>query len=149
MKYKNILIILIITIVVATVLFRISNVSQETQQVPSLTQEQSTLPSKTSSEGTIRVKVTPENLSQNLVFAIALDTHMGSLDQDLTKQSMLIDEQGNVTPAIRWEGDPVGGHHREGVLQFSSFPKKPKSITLLLKDIGGVSQRKFTWTMER
>ena len=86
--------------------------------------------------GNVVYKISPKNLSPDLdiwEFEIVLDTHTGSLDQDLAQVITLTDNQNNVNKAISWQGDPPGGHHRVGVLQFKPF-KETESVTLKITD---------------
>lgn len=134
------LIFLCIVVVIAAILF-VSKIGNKPGE------EKIVLSSQTSLEDSVSVVVTPKNVSQP-AFEIVLDTHAGSLDEDLTKNSMLIDDLGNVQNPTGWEGDPAGGHHRKGVLQFSRL-SKTKTITLKIQNIGQVKERSFTWSIER
>lgn len=155
MKYKTIIFILLTFIITAFVLYRvIGNVKQNNQDA--VPQKQSapsagTLQTQTNSEGAVIVKVTPENISadkKTWQFQIALDTHSGSLDTDLAKNAELLDEKSNKLLPVSWNGSPLGGHHREGELIFPALQQKPKSVILLIKKVGGIAQRKFTWAIE-
>lgn len=106
---------------------------------------------QTNSEGEVTVKVTPTSVSEDKKswqFQIALETHSGSLDTDLIKNAVLTNDRQNTLLPVSWNGSPLGGHHREGELVFSAFQYKPKSVTLLLKNIGGIKERKFTWNAD-
>ncbi len=99
----------------------------------------------------ITVKVTPIEFGKNVrlwKFAVAFDTHSGSLDQDLRQVAMLLDDKGNVYWPIAWEGPEPGGHHREGVLVFNPVELSPKYVELKIKNIGGVVERLFRWNLE-
>ena len=100
-------------------------------------------------EGSVTVKVKPKTIAAGypLEFEITLDTHSGSLDQDLTKISILINDKEEEFNPIAWEGDPQGGHHRKGILKFKPTPT-PKSIELRLNNIGDVDERVFSWDLE-
>ncbi|MEK9178631.1 MAG: hypothetical protein AAB801_02510 [Patescibacteria group bacterium] len=108
--------------------------------------EENTLSPQTNSDGEIEVKAEPKvsNDKKMWNFRITLTAHSGSLDEDLTKASLVIDDQGNKLNPLRWEGSPPGGHHREGTLFFPSFSKSPKFVTLVIQNIGGV-ERTFSW----
>ncbi len=151
MKYKNIIIACIAIIVAAFIIYRFMINPTQSNKTTIDSQKQNTLATQTNSEGAVTVKVTPENISEDKKawqFKIVLDTHTGSMDEDLTKNSVLIDGQGEELKPKIWEGDPPGGHHREGLLNFGLFYKVPKSITLILQNVGGVSERKFTWEIK-
>ena len=108
----------------------------------------STLPSRTNDQGGVRVVVTPRPQSVNATtweFDVALDTHTKPLTDDLAAASSLVDDQGKATPAKSWTGDPPGGHHRKGVLQFSAPANNPAAFELRLKGVGGVDVRTFRW----
>ena len=118
---------------------------------PSLTIEQTSLTSQTNSEGSVTVEVTPRDISQNSTswdFEIVLNTHSGTLDQDLTKSSILIDDKGNQLIPISWEGDAPQGHHRKGILKFKPISPTPKFIQLNINWIGDVDDRIFKWELE-
>ena len=111
--------------------------------------KQSVLSSQINSEGSVTVGVTPNELSQasGWDFEMVLDAHSGNLDQDLTKNSVLVDDKGNQFPPIAWEGDPPQGHHRSGILKFKPISPKPKSIELRIGKIGEISERSFNWEL--
>jgi len=112
--------------------------------------KQTVLSPQTNSEGSITVKVTPKELSQSSSswdFEVVLDTHTDNLDQDLTKNSVLVDDKGNRLTPISWEGDPPGGHHRAGVLKFNPIPPATKSIELTISKIGNSDKKVFRWNL--
>jgi hypothetical protein len=47
-----------------------------------------------------------------------------------------------------WTGDPPGGHHRKGVLQFAPPAEPPAAVELQLSGIGGVATRSFRWQLK-
>jgi len=103
-----------------------------------------------SSEGSVEIEVTPitiSDTSDTWQFKMILNTHSVELDQDLTTASILIDDEGNEHRPLRWEGAPPGGHHREGILSFNRISPKPNVVTLVIKDIGGITERAFTWEL--
>ena len=107
--------------------------------------------SQTNSEGNIQIDVMPVNVSsdkKSWSFQITLTTHEGSLDEDLVKNSSLVDGEGNKLDPIRWEGADPGGHHSEGTLIFPSFSQTPKSVKLILRDIGEIPERSFIWNLD-
>ncbi len=141
------LLLLAVLIVSLLIVAKITYVPREEKTNPPLA-NQNTLSSQTSSEGEVTVKVTPENIPEDKKtwqFRIVLDAHTGSLDQDLLKNSVLLDEKENQIAPIFWEGDPPGGHHREGILRFSSFPSKQNLVILKIRGIGEVPERNFSW----
>jgi len=99
----------------------------------------------------VTVKVTPRNLSAGSAtwdFEVVLDTHSADLGQDLARVSVLIDGRGREHPPTAWTGDPPGGHHREGVLSFKPLGSEADSVTLQIRDVGGVPQRSFRWSLK-
>ncbi len=101
-----------------------------------------------STDGPVSVVVTPLDLgSQNWNFEISLDTHSGALNTDLTAVSELVDDQGKLYKPVSWDGPAPEGHHLKGILKFNPILPKPKSIELKIKNIGGVSERNFKWSL--
>jgi hypothetical protein len=78
-------------------------------------------------------------------FNVALDTHSEELNANLTEVSVIVTDDGREYLPINWEGDPPGGHHREGILSFDPIVPRPRFIELILKDIGGMEERRFLW----
>jgi len=104
------------------------------------------LEGRTSDEGGVEVSVQPLDVQSNeWTFGVTMSTHAGSLDVDLAKSSALADERGNIFAPIRWEGTSPGGHHRQGTLVFNAITPRPDSITLTIKDVSSVAERKFMW----
>jgi hypothetical protein len=105
---------------------------------------------QTSRDGGVTVKVTPKNLARGAPtwdFEVVLDTHSADLSQDLAKTAVLIDGRGREHAPIAWTGAPPGGHHREGVLSFKPLAAEADSVTLQIRDVGGVAQRSFRWQL--
>ena len=106
---------------------------------------------KTNNEGGIQITVQPKNISGGSAtwdFDVALNTHSGDLAQDMAQVSTLIDGSGKQYAAIGWDGDLPGGHHREGVLKFKAIAPQPSLVTLVIRNVGGIKERKFTWQFE-
>lgn len=130
--------------------YLITNRYTSTPKETTLT-NQNALQTQTNDEGSVAIKVTPKDLlesSPTWDFEIVLDTHSGNLDQDLTKSALLIDENGNQSTPISWEGDPPEGHHRQGVLKFKQVLPRPNSIELKIAKIGDVDERIFKWELK-
>jgi hypothetical protein len=124
--------------------------SQPKENKPLNTPSQTALSVQTNSEGTVTVDATPVEVSgaaKSWKFKIALNTHSDELTQDLTQTVTMADDKGNLYNPISWEGSPPGGHHREGTLLFQPITPRPKNISLIIKNIGGVPERKFNWTL--
>lgn len=101
---------------------------------------------QTNNDGQATVTVTPLKSASagTLEFEIILDTHSVELNEDLIKAAVLIADDKNYTPTA-WDGAPPGGHHRKGVLRFAPISPSPKSITLKIRNVGGVAERDFTF----
>lgn len=142
----------ILAIVVGLQFFDKSGENQNTQTptipgtVDSILDE---LKSQTNSEGSITISVTPHRSASAGVweFEITLDTHSVELDDDVNKATVLIADNKNYYPIV-WDGDPPGGHHRNGILQFAPISPEPESIALKIRNIGGVEERNFIWQIK-
>ncbi len=105
--------------------------------------------SQTNSEGTAEVIAQPlAPGTSTWTFNFGIDTHMGSLDMDMTKVAVLTDDRGDSLAPITWDGPAAGGHHRNGTLTFPAPSSTPKTITLTVSNVGGVAVRTFTWNMQ-
>lgn len=104
-----------------------------------------------SSAGGVTVVVTPQNLAvsaKSWDFKVVLDTHSAELKDDLAKSAVLVvDGGGSYTPTA-WQGDPPGGHHREGTLKFNAISPRPKTIELQIGRAGEAKPRIFTWQLK-
>ena len=99
----------------------------------------------------VTIEVTPIELGptpNQWKFKITLTTHSGNLDQDLTEIVSLTDDQNNIHSPIIWEGSGPGGHHREGILIFDAVNPVPAYVELKVKDVGGVPERSFRWSLK-
>ncbi len=106
--------------------------------------------SKSSRENRVRVDVRPVSLtpSQPAKFEVRMNTHSGSLSQDMVAVSTLKDDQGRHYDPVSWQGSPPGGHHRRGVLEFPALEGNPRTVTLIIRNIADVPERKFEWRMK-
>lgn len=59
--------------------------------------------------------------------------------------SVLVETKGCTHPALSWDGDPPGGHHRKGVLRFKPLPEESKTIELRIDGVGGAPRGVFRW----
>lgn len=102
---------------------------------------------QTDAEGEVTIEVTPRDLSIGAAewkFDIVMNTHSVELDQEMTEVAALFDDQGREYKPIAWEGAPSGGHHREGTLAFEAISPAPKSIQLIIKNVGAPT-RALSW----
>mgnify|MGYP001583866497 CR=1 FL=1 len=148
----KILIIVGIILVVAVIRFSVNKKKEVPQGEVVQKQVQTTLSPQMNSEGSVEVEVTPIEISDTSDpwrFKIVLNTHSVELDQDLTKVTLLVDNKRNQYKPLSWDGAAPGGHHREGVLTFRSISPRPPSIELVVKDVGEIKERKFTWDLKQ
>lgn len=106
------------------------------------------LPPQVNKDGQVTVKVTPLALDQGAwKFQVVFDTHVVPLDQDLLAVAALVAPDGREEKPVAWEGDPPGGHHRNGVLVFRAMSPAPQSVLLKIRDVGAIPERSFTWSL--
>ena len=108
------------------------------------------LPTRENNEGQVRTSVTPQNLSKTADawrFEVRFNTHVTPITQDMVAVASLSDGKGPGAKPTAWEGDPPGGHHRRGVLVFKPLNPMPATITLHIRQVGGVADRTFTWNL--
>ena len=111
---------------------------------------------QTNEGGQVTIAATLQEDSAGPIFNIAMNTHAVDLDQyNLTQLAILrIDGGQNVQP-IGWEA-PKGGHHRSGTLTFPAtgadgtpmIADGAHTVELLIRDVAGVPERSFRWTLE-
>ena len=150
MKIK-ILLLFLILIIITIVFIAIKSTSKKSEiNQTQVSTKENLYSSQTNSEGNVEIEVVPNVSSdkKSWSFQITLTTHEGSLDEDLVKNSSLVDGEGNKLDPLRWEGAGPGGHHREGTLIFPPFSQSPKSVKLLLKDIEEIPERSFIWNFD-
>lgn len=146
MNRKIILASLVLIVGFMAVLYSNNRRFDRSEEPQLLSQEE--LNTQTNSEGAVDIEVTPLDISKSSdtwKFEIAMNTHSVTLDQDLTKVSVLKDEKGKEYSPTSWEGAPPGGHHREGTLVFAPITSKSKELKLVIKGIGEIPERIFTW----
>lgn len=95
-----------------------------------------------SNKNNVEFHVTPLSPS---AFQIEINTHSVELDFDLMQISALYDDAGNLYKPLKWEGSAPGGHHRSGILKFSSINGNAKSIKLVIRDS---AMREFNWSIK-
>lgn len=98
-------------------------------------------------EGPVQVRVKPRSLAADAKvweFEVAFNTHSVPIGGDPAKFSVLVDTSGKSHTAMSWQGDPPGGHHRRGVLQFKPLANE-KAVELHINGVAGVATRSFRW----
>lgn len=109
---------------------------------------ESPLPMQSSNQASVTVKVTPRDLASSVwAFEVVFDTHTQPLTDDLGKTAVLVSDGVSSKP-IKWEGDPPGGHHRKGVLQFTAVSPMPAAIELQIRRSGESAPRLFRWKLK-
>jgi hypothetical protein len=109
-----------------------------------------TLEAQKNDEGAVSVSVTPQDVSKAADawrFAVQFNTHVTPISQDMVAVASLADGKGAEERPAAWEGDPPGGHHRHGVLVFKPLNPTPTTLTLRIREVGGVAVRTFTWNL--
>ncbi len=105
--------------------------------------------------GQVTISVTRSGPTSGPTFRIAMDTHAVNLDgYDLAQLAVLRTDQGVTVQPNGWDA-PKGGHHREGTLTFpatatngaATLDPATRTIELVIRDVAGVPERRFTWTL--
>ncbi len=134
-------------------------------QTPAATQAKPAAPAPTGNltqsaeAGAVTVDITPLNLgdakASTLDFKVVMDTHSVELGGDLAKLAVLKIGDNEVTTKL-WQAPSGGGHHVEGTLSFpgTTAAGKPilegaNSITVVIRNLAGVPERKFAWNLEQ
>jgi hypothetical protein len=107
-------------------------------------------PTQSNDEKAVTVEVTPLNLPQGgstLDFEVVFNTHSVDLGFDPVAISVLRDEAGREYPAIEWQGDGPGGHHRSGTLRFKVPDVAGDVVEVIIRDVAGVPERVFRWNL--
>lgn len=117
-----------------------NELSNSNRSMPELEQ----LATKTDDRGQVFVDAKPlKTEGRDWQFEITITTHSIDLSEDLTSLSKLIVDGSEQKP-VKWEGSPLGGHHRNGTLFFKGGFSNPKSIKLIIESIGG-EKKEFEW----
>lgn len=104
---------------------------------------------QSSSEASVTVKITPRTLTgATWDFEVVFDTHSKELKDDLEKAAVLVADGGAALTPVKWQGDPPGGHHRSGTLQFKAISPMPAAIELRITRQGEAKPRSFRWKLK-
>ena len=109
-----------------------------------------TLEAQKNDEGAVSVSVTPQDVSKTADawrFDVRFNTHVTPITQDMVAVASLNGGGDAAEPPTAWEGDPPGGHHRHGVLVFKPLAPTLTTLTLHIREVGGVAERTFTWNL--
>jgi len=107
--------------------------------------------------GGVTVKVTPANLKDSdadtLDFTVSLDTHTVELNYDLVQLAVLTDNLGNEYSPASWTPEQSDGHHVGGLLSFGDrvtiLEEGVTELTLTVKDVAGIAERFFVWSINQ
>jgi hypothetical protein len=77
---------------------------------------------------------------------IVFDTHSVGLDGIVLDRAVVMRTDGTDVPPTAVEQATGGGHHREAVLVFPA-PTQPGPVQILVKNVGGVAERSFSWEL--
>jgi hypothetical protein len=106
------------------------------------------LSAQSSTAAGVTVKATPRTLSgATWEFEIVFDSHTQELKDDLPKSASLVAGGKTLAPAA-WQGDPPGGHHREGTLRFNAIAPRPESVELQIQRPGEPRPRSLRWQLK-
>jgi len=106
------------------------------------------LATQSSTESGVTVKATPTAVTgDRWSFEIELETHSADLSDDLVKTASLVANDGAALSPLDWRGDPPGGHHRKGTLQFKAVEPPPARIELKIVRDGEPAPRVFGWQL--
>ena len=109
------------------------------------------LEQQTSQANGVSISVKPTDVSAASTiwkFQVALNTHSGALEDDLAHSATLADAAGKQHAAAGWDGDPTGGHHRKGVLEFKALSPRPAALDLRILRPGETAPRTYHWKLQ-
>lgn len=106
------------------------------------------LATQSSTASGVTVKATPTAVTgERWRFEVELETHAGDLSDDLVKSASLVADDGAALSPLDWRGDPPGGHHRKGALEFKAVGRRPARIELKILRAGEPAPRVFGWQL--
>lgn len=154
-KKDRILFVILVALVVFFVIYNLQknriSVRQSQQLQTPKTQVREKFEKKENDEGEVVVSASPIVLEpgKSPKFDVQFNTHSVNLDFDVSQIATLKDKEGNVFDNPLWEGSPPGGHHRSGTLTFNNQLLKTEEVTLIIKDIAGIPERKLSWELDK
>lgn len=95
----------------------------------------------------VKITVVPEGFPRDATtwdFAVTLETHTQDLDDNLVESATLLAD-GTPHRPLGWEGSPPGGHHRKGILRFTSVTPLPPAVELQIRRKAEPAPRVFRW----
>lgn len=98
----------------------------------------------------VTVKVTAGSVAADAevwVFTVVLDTHSQELADDLLQTVVLRTDDGREIRPSAWKGAAPGGHHREGMLEFTAPKPHPQSVELTMLRAGEAAPRRFRFNL--
>lgn len=110
---------------------------------------------RTNEGSQITIQVTWQGKQAGPIFTVEMDTHAVDLDgYDLRQLAVLRTNQGQEVKPRVWNA-PAGGHHRTGTLSFPAtladgtpvIGSDTRTIELVIRNVGDVAERNFTWTL--
>lgn len=146
---------ILVSILVVVLLFLGINTVKKTEKSSKIkssnnvNQSNNKLNSQENEGGNVIVTVKPKilEIGKKPIFEMEFNTHSIDLDFDIAKQVYLIDDKNRILKKSIWNGGSAGGHHRAGNLSFNDLLTETKYVQLVIKDIAGVSERKFKWNL--
>ena len=89
-----------------------------------------------------------KEVAEGTTIQVVFNTHSVSLDgYNLEGIAALRDDSGKLYPLQAVEKASGGGHHRQAVLRFAKVNPEAKAIELIVKDVAGVKERTFRWSL--
>lgn len=123
--------------------------NKQSFKINTTNKQEKNLNSQENERGNVTVTVKPITLKmgENPSFELEFETHSVNLDFDVAKQSYIVDDKGKRFNNGIWNGSPPGGHHRNGTLSFNNSLTQTNYVELIIKNIAGISERKFRWEL--
>lgn len=134
----------LLTVAAATAVAALLALATGQAQTPALATQKS-------AERGVTVSARPLDLSpaaQRWMFEVVLDTHSADLSDELAKTAVLVDDRGSEHRPAAWKGDPPGGHHRKGTLDFAPVVPRPGTVELRVQRPGEPVPRVFRWRLQ-